>query len=156
MGEIPGGFQIGDTCNICVGVIFEQARTPAYIAVRFTGIEKLIPELPDPPNNLQFILIEAAYCYWWVHVIIGLYHCQAWVFLSWPGEKTHICAKWTGYPDAFFFEHYNDEPCIIEGNSRLPIIGDGARNGYSGGFGKITWGPAINEAAFKEQNLGLM
>jgi len=39
MGNIPHGFQIGDACNTCVGVVFGEGRTPAYLSIVFTGIE---------------------------------------------------------------------------------------------------------------------
>lgn len=153
MGNEPGGFQFGDVCGTCIGVIFEFGRTPAYLAVQFTGIEKLIPTMPDPPNGHRFILIETAFCYWFVHGKFNNLHYQVWVDLDAPVGDTWIKGKWLDWPDMYFFEHINPAPCIIEGDSQLPDLGDPTRNGYGSGHGDVSWGSAINESAYREQDL---
>lgn len=152
MGNIPHGFQIGDACNTCVGVIFEELRTPAYLAIEFTGIEKLFPDFPDPPNGHRFVLIETEYCVWMVSAYIGLWLCTVWVWLDYEGKGTRIMAEFPLINELFFF--FTDPvPCIIEGDSELPDPLDPRKDAYSGGSCRINWGSAINESAWREQNL---
>lgn len=153
MGNPPGGFQIGDACTTCVGIIFDEGRTPAYIAVQFSGIEKLIDWMPDPPNGHRFVLIEWDFCYWFLDARLDNRNFQIWVYLDAPGHDTWIKGKWLAFPEMYFFEHINNAPCIIQGDSQLPDLGDVTRNGYGAGSCKVNWGSAINEAAYREQDL---
>lgn len=153
MGNIPHGFQIGDACHTCVGVIFEELRTPAYIAVQFAGIERLFDWLPPAPNAHRFILRETAFCYWFLDAKFEDQHYQVWVYLDDGQEKTIIKGKFFPFPQMYFFEFIDPPACQIKGDSSLPNLGDVERNGYRGGSGEIFWGSAINETAFWEQDI---
>ncbi len=147
MGEDPHGFQFGDACNVCVGVIFGEGRTPAYLAVQFSGIEKVWPAAPDPIVNHRFVCIETAHCFWAVTTYVGLWFCLVVIDLFDIDGGTTISAKFTLIGDYFFF-FKDPSPCIISGESELPDMGDPAKDAYSGSSCRVNWGSTINESAW--------
>lgn len=153
MGNTPHGFQIGDACNTCIPDVFDSGRTPKYIAVQFSGIEKLEDFLPEPPNGHRFILIEYKYCGWEVDVLLGEQACRLSVILDDLSGKTKVIGWF--YPELypFFFHYWQDGVCKISWDSELPDPPPLTKSWYSGGHGDLHWGSAINENSYNAQDL---